>query len=179
MSFEDQVRQYLNRPEMQAEIKAHYKKIGGSADGVEKALKYAEEAIQAIIDSLPESLKSGSTRPITTDDLVPGYPRLNSNGDYEVLIRWYSKAIQRDSLYNTEYPDGVKNIVALFSTGTRPSRNFVAGYWKRAGSMMYSYYRIPAGWSRAADPFLRDAIDKFNASHKEYGVILMAPDKYY
>lgn len=179
MSFEDQVRQYLDRPAMKAEIKAHYKKIGGSAAGVEKALRYAEEAIQAIIDSLPESLKSGSTRPITTDDLVPGYPRLNSNGDYEVLIRWYSKAIHRDSLYMDGYPDGVKNIVALFSTGTRPSKNFVAGYWKTAASGMYWYYRIPAGWSRAADPFLKEAIEKFNASHREDGVILIAPDKYY
>ena len=179
MSFEDQVRQYLNRPDMKAEIKAHYKKIGGSATGRKKAELYAEEAIQEIIDSLPESLKSGSTRPITTNDLLAGLPRLNTNGDYEILIRWNSKAVHRDSLYNTEYPDGVENIVALFSTGTRPSKNFVAGYWKRAGSMMYYYYRIPAGWSRAADPFLRDAIARFNASHKEDWVILIAPEKYY
>jgi len=183
VTFEEQVRQYLKRPEMKAQIKSHYKKIGGSAADIAQVNQYAQRAVDAIIDSLPESLKkSYNGRAIKTTDLIIGTPLINDNGDYEITLEWNPKVIHRESLYSDDegYPEGVQNIVALLSTGVKPIRHDVFGdhmwgkYWHES-----SRYFIPRGWSRPADPFLKDAIEKFNAEHKKDGVVLIPPSGVY
>ena len=177
MTFEQQVAQYLNQPHMKAQLKAHYKKMGGSAADSEAAKRYAEEAKQAIIDALPESLKNGM-RPITINDFEPLVPRLNADGDYEIELRWKPEAIHRESLYEEGYPEGLENIVALFSTGNKPLRHSVLGLKKEKWSLMYHQYYIPAGYQRAADPFISKAVAAFNAKYAKNNVVLIAPDIY-
>ena len=180
MTFDEQVKAFLNTPAMKAKVKAHYKKMGGSAEGEAAAAAYAQEAILAIITSLPASLKRGP-RAIKVSDLVASTPILNNNGDYEVELKWNAKAIHRDSLYDADegYPDGVENIVALFSTGTKPTRHDVFGdhmwgtFWHES-----SRYFIPQGYSKQSDPFISNAVAAFNAAHEKDGVVLIAPSKY-
>lgn len=183
MTFDEQVAKYLKRPAIQAQIKAHYKKTGGSTEDITQVIGYAQKAVAAIIDSLPDSLrKSYNGRAIKTTDLIIGDPIVNDNGDYEITLIWNPQAIHRESLYSDDegYPEGVQNIVALLSTGVRPIRHDVFGdhmwgkYWHES-----TRYFIPAGWSRPADPFLKNAIAKYNADHKKDGVVLIPPPGIY
>lgn len=178
MTFDEQVAKYLKRPAIQAQIKAHYKKTGGSAEDITQVIGYAQKAVAAIIDSLPYELKGGSSRPITTTDLIIGEPRLNDNGDFEVELRWNPDAIHRESLYEEGYPEGLEDIVSLFSTGSKLSKNWVAGYGKYR-DFGYRYFYIPKGTYREPDPFISHAVSAFNAAHAKDHVVLIAPKEYY
>lgn len=181
MSFEDDLKKYLNQPAIKKQMKAHYKATGGGAADITQVEFYTQQAIRAIVDSLPLSLKGGR-HAITYNDMSYVVNGMNDYGDYVAEIRWNPKAIHRESLYDADdgYPDGVENIVALFSTGVQPIRHDVFGdhmwgnYWHES-----SRYFIPQGWSRAADPFLKNAIDAYNATYKKNGVVLTAPNGVY
>lgn len=178
MSFEDDLKKYLNQPTIKQQMKAHYKATGGGAADIAQVEFYAQQAIRAIVDSLPMSLKSGP-RAIDYNDMTYTKPTMSDDGDYVVELKWNPTAIHRESLYDSDdggYPDGVENIVALFSKGVNPIRHDVFGdyMWGRYWHESIRYF-IPQGWSREADPFLKNAIDAYNAAHKKDGVLLMPP----
>ena len=105
MDFDAEIAAFLNQPSVRRAL--HQFAVqqlrsggsGGKAAVEADAIKYAEEARREIIDSLPASLKSGSTRPITENDLLLSPVEVTQNGDFEITMQWSDKAVRRDSLY--------------------------------------------------------------------------------
>ena len=108
MDFDAEIAAFLNQPSVRRalhQFAVQQLRSGGSGGSGGKAaveadaIKYAEEARREIIDSLPASLKSGSTRPITENDLLLSPVEVTQNGDFEITMQWSGKAVRRDSLY--------------------------------------------------------------------------------
>ena len=179
MSFEDDLKKYLNQPAIKKQMKAHYKTTGGGAADIAQVEFYAQQAIRTIIDSLPIPLRAGP-HAIDYNDMTYAMPAMNEDGDYTVELRWNPIAVHRESLYEEGYPEGIENIVALFSTGTKVSRHAVFGYWSGGRSLYASAFTtyIPENTFRDPDPFISNAVSAFNNAHKKDGVTLIAPPKY-
>lgn len=180
MDFDAEIAAFLNQPSVRRalhQFAVQQLRSGGSGGSGGKAaveadaIKYAEEARREIIDSLPASLKSGSTRPITENDLLLSPVEVTQNGDFEITMQWSDRAVRRDSLYLEGYPNGIDDIVALFSHGYS-ARKYAYGYWVGHNNP----WGIRSRKVRQADPFLVQAIDKFNQKHAADHVKLILLD---
>lgn len=191
--FDKAIAAYLATPDVKKQMKAHVAKerqrsggTGGVGDeGTVRA--YANEAIAAIIASLPISLRASPNHAISTNDLHIVKIAVNQDGDYEVELAWNPAAIHRTSLYEDGYPEGVQDIVALLSTGYRAHAP-VWGYWDGHTASSLDLRSITgtdakhtSAWQksltyRAADPFLQVAVAAFNAAHtKDHVKIKLGP----
>lgn len=187
MDFYQSIEQFLSKKTQQQKIRQHYAAIarrggtGGVAVAQQEALQYAEEAKRFIIASLPESLKSGSARPITESDLEVGPVEITETGDFRVKMWWNPDAVRRKSLYE-DSEDGIDDIVRLFSNGYH-ARAYVYGWWDghkgSYGPFMFENFT----WARsriARDPlpFLEAAVAAYNSAYKKDKVKLSIADGY-
>lgn len=202
MSFESDVAAYFQQESVQKQFRKHATQMmkSGAAGGTgglvackEDAMKYAEEAKKCIIDSLPDSLKSGSAHPITESALICSPVTVDDDGNFVIEMGWDPNAVHRNSLYD-DYDDdvfdagdnssGIADIVRLFANGYK-ARNYVYGWWD-GHSPKYAYdlrnahgiaTKASYSWAtsciqRDADPFLQQAAADFNALHKKDNVRL-------
>lgn len=98
---------------------------------------------------------SGVIPSFAKEGINVSFPKETTDGEYEILVTLTPDSIQRNSLWKEGYPDGVDDIVLLFTTGYK-ARKSLRGEWH--GKSIYSKnFRLPDG-------FLQRAIDAFNAS---------------
>lgn len=175
MDFEAELAKFLGQPTMQKAIQktaiAAMKAGGGGVAGsLEEAKKFVEQAKAAIIASLPQSLKDSNYHTFTTSDLIVDYVGMSDNGKFQFELSWNPASVHRPSLYQKGYPDGIEDIVGLFHSGYS-ANHYAYGPW--ASRVMHGENRVyRSRVFRDPDPFLTDAISKFNAEHKADSVTL-------
>lgn len=175
MSFESDLAKFLGRPSVQKKITAvAVKNIRAGGVGVAgskaEAEKWVEKAKTAIIQSLPDALRHSAYHEITEQDLLVHYLGISDEGKFQFAMSWNPWAVHRESLYSGGYPEGVEDIVGLFHSGYS-ANNYVYGYWKsRQMHGINAKYRSRG--FRDPDPFLINAIAKFNAENRVNGVEL-------
>lgn len=123
-------------------------------------------------------------------------PYKDVRGNLRYVLKFKPASVHRSSLYPEGYPDGLENIVALYSHGSKPSRHSV---WNRAAGWEWNYrtnlkrgerrmighyregkhYYIKAGTFVEANPFLRNYIDALNKAYAQDNIRIELHDKYY
>lgn len=88
------------------------------------------------------------------DDLIISTPIPVVGGGYKVDISFDPGSLHRDSLYSAKYPNGVDNIVSLFTHGWDTDGRRVFGTWHN------SHYQSRMTFK--GDDFMQRAIDDFN-----------------
>lgn len=166
---------------------------GGFASGLSHGVLTADDArlkVEEIVAALQKALPDSIRESISLADFqytVPSQP--DRDGFFHVDITLNPKAVHRESLYDEGYPDGLQNIVQYLSTGQKASRNWVSGAYRPSGSwqsangkthhLLYRWYYIPAGYTRAGDPFWRDAVDKLNRQLRKENIKVTLSETYY
>ncbi len=133
--------------------------VGDSAVSTQKAIKHAEELREIVWDALPPVLKWGENA-IDINDIHIGKPTVLANGDIEVDLTFDRDAVHRDSLYPEKYPEGVDNIVRLFSVGYSTDQR-VFGRWKGEN--------IPSALRLGGSAFMQQAVAEFNDKYTSNG----------
>lgn len=195
MDFDAEIAKFLGTAQMKRNVRSFAATqmksfMPGAVKAMGEAESWAKKARDEIIASLPDELRNSPTHPIGADDLFVYPGEVTDDGSFQFLLGWNPYAVHRDSLYDEEYPDGIEDIVGLFTTGYQ-AKNQVYGWWDHHYyAYADSYSGRSAGfdtmWTRSrqvrsGDPFLQTAIDKFNAEHKKDGVHLeiLPSAKYY
>lgn len=104
--------------------------------------KYISETIKSITFSLND-IKVGKTK------------KSSKSWEWEISITIDKEALHRDSLYPKGYPDGLEDLVLLYSTGY-DARDYVHGYNHKKGRYMWS---LP---HRPSNDYLEKAVEEFN-----------------
>ena len=195
MDFDAEIAKFLGTTQMKQNVRSFAATqmksfMPGTVKAMSEAEVWAKKARDEIIASLPDELRNSPTHPIGADDLFVYPGEVTDDGNFEFLLGWLPGSVHRDSLFDEEYPDGIEDIVGLFTTGYQ-AKNQVYGWWD------HHYYAYASSYSgrsagfdtmwtrsrqvRSGDPFLQTAIDKFNAEHKKDGVHLeiLPSAKYY
>lgn len=155
-------------------------KGGGSAEDEhqarEEVLKKVLPTLRgAIIERIPSMWRSAMFEQL-------GEPTVTGDGKYEFTVRFNPRAVFQRSLY-AKNPENLQNVVAYLSHGAKPSRHAVFGAWEghekqgRTGRVK-SFVYLPKGYSRAPDPFLRDAVAQLNAALKKDGITVTLGSAY-
>lgn len=195
MDFDAEIAKFLGTTQMKRNVRSFAATqmksfMPGTVKAMSEAEVWAKKARDEIIASLPDELRNSQTHPIGADDLFVYPGEVTDDGNFEFLLGWLPGSVHRDSLFDEEYPDGIEDIVGLFTTGYQ-AKNQVYGWWD------HHYYAYASSYSgrsagfdtmwtrsrqvRSGDPFLQTAIDKFNTEHKKDGVHLeiLPSAKYY
>lgn len=154
---------------------------GEEVVGKKQMLEMANALAGMIRKRLPASIaKVGET-------LTVSNPVRRPDGSYEVILRFDSSALHRDSLGNDLGYDGIDNIVALFNNGYH-AKNYVYGWWnghRPTGDSVYrsgttgDYAWVRSEKEREALQFMQDAEDEFNATYaSKYGVVVQLGSDY-
>lgn len=112
-------------------------------------------------------------------------PINDGHGYMQYELRFRPSYVQRDSLYQHGYPDGLENVVMLYSHGGKPNRNKVYNEHRvlRGRSSEHVRYnrvlRLPKGYQVKPDPFLRDCVAQINAELNKDGVKVVLAPAYY
>ena len=197
MSLEDKLKALEQSPAFQKKIAEARKAAikagksfgsGGGAGGIvadEAAPRKVVDEILAKVDAVIVA-----KFPHMPNNLFEVYgPFPTKDGFYEYRIFFDPAAIHRRSLYHGGYPDGLENVIALYSHGSEPTKKPV---WNNAG-LEWDYrlkrqhgeyaegrhYFIKAGWYVRPDDFLRSCIDILNAEYAEKNIKITLDKKYY
>lgn len=172
MSLEAELKKWMADPKNQkriAEAKAQKLKAGqkfGQGSGavsIEQARKMGEEMRDILYVNLPSGLKAS----ISTSDIIVSAPKVQADGSMLVELSFRQEALERKSLDPEKYPEGVDNIIRLFSRGYT-AHGDVVGMWH--GHEQWNLRH------RAADPFMQNAVDEFNALHGGAGIAELRDD---
>lgn len=104
--------------------------------------KYISDAINSSTFNLSD-IKIGKTK------------KSSKMWEWEITISIDEEALKRESLYPEKYPDGLGDLVLLYSRGY-DARDYVHGYNRKKGRYMWSIRHRPA------NTFLEKAIQEFN-----------------
>lgn len=96
---------------------------------------------------------------IRESDIVVEEPKLGEKGLYTLNISFKEGSLHRESLYDEGYPDGIENIVLLFTRGYHAKR-YAYGVWayRDFGSM----YPVRSRKDREPNDFMKRAVEEFN-----------------
>lgn len=154
---------------------------GEEVVGKKQMLEMANALAGMIRKRLPASIAE------VGETLTVSNPVRRPDGSYEVILRFDSSALHRDSLENDLGYDGIDNIVALFNNGYH-AKNYVYGWWNGHRPTGDSVYRSGAtgdyAWVRSekereALQFMQDAEAEFNAIYaSKYGVVVQLGSDY-
>lgn len=95
---------------------------------------------------------------VSINDIIVGEPRVNKDGRWEISVSFDKKNLKRDSLDLYNYPEGIENIVLLFTTGYS-ARDYVYGWWVSNGTTKGN---VRSKIERRGDDFLSRAVKEFN-----------------
>ncbi len=172
MSIESELKKWASSPAGKKRIaEERAKKLragqkfgqGSSSVSVEQAKKMGDEMRDILYAHLPVGLKAS----ISTGDIIVSAPKVQADGSMLVELSFRPEALERESLDPEKYPEGVDNIIRLFSHGYT-AHGDVWGMWH--GHEQWNLRH------RAADPFMQDAVDEFNALHGGAGVAELRGD---
>ena len=88
------------------------------------------------------------------DGIILSEPEETATGDYKISVSFDEEAIHRESLYPIKYPEGVDNIVMLFTKGYDHVSGRTYGQWNG--------YTTWNKTSRESNDFLAQAVEVFN-----------------
>lgn len=172
MSIESELKKWANSPagkkriaeEKAKKLKAG-QKFGQGSNGVsiEQAKKMGEEMRDILYANLPVGLKAS----VRTSDIIVSAPKVQADGSMLVELNFRPEALERESLDPEKYPEGVDNIIRLFSHGYT-AHGDVVGMWH--GHEQWNLRH------RNADPFMQNAVDEFNALHGGAKIADVRPD---
>lgn len=193
MSIESRLKELEKSPAFQAKIKAARMAALKQGKPFGRAIGAADDSgarqqVDAILAAVRATIQSNF--PSMPADLFRVYgPFMTKDGFYEYRVFFDPAAVHRESLYHEGYPDGLENILALYSHGSTPSKNPV---WNRAAfewdynrKRQFGEYRqgrhifIQKGWYVAPNSFLRDCIASLNAQYAKDNVKITLDQKYY
>lgn len=118
--------------------------------------KYGARMRQILFEAINPIIKS-----ITLDDVVVGKTKTDKEGNTTIEISFREGSLHRESLAPGRFPEGLRNIVLLFSKGYR-AQGSVHGVWHKPGGDVETWSRR----SREPNDFLKRAVDIFNAEAK-------------
>ena len=156
---------------------------GEEVVGKKQMLEMANALAEMIRKRLPSSIAD------VGETLSVGTPTKRADGSYEVVLRFDSNALHRDSLENDDLGyDGIDNIVALFNNGYH-AKNYVYGWWNghrptgeaigRSMTASEDYAWVRSKKEREALLFMQDAEAEFNSVYaSKYGVVVQLGSDY-
>lgn len=130
---------------------------------IEQAKKMGEEMRDILYANLPVGLQAS----ISASDIIVSAPKVQADGSMLVELNFRPEALERESLDPDKYPEGVDNIIRLFSHGYTAYGD-VVGIWHEHEQWNLRH--------RSADPFMQNAVDEFNALHGGAGVAELRDD---
>ena len=207
MSIKEQLKALEKDPKfqkkLQAAVKEKRKKMGAGGSGGSSAdRQMADEQINvikgriaaAVFRRLPcVAMHAGNSAEGLFEVTFVG---TDANGDYIYNISFRPQAVHRPSLWPEGYPEGLSNIVTLYSHGSNESKGPI---WNRAYDYVHRdkdertrkgehlkmpVYRegrhiyLPAGHVIRPDPFLINAIDAINAEMAKDHIRVSLNSKY-
>lgn len=190
MSLDDKLIAYDNSPAFKKKVaearKAAHKsgKAFGhtGSGGVARDIEYAKREVEAILSELEAVVDArfpGMKNPLFNS--IPS-PILMQDGRYQFSITFCQATVRRDSLYEEKYEDGV-DLIALYSHGSSPSKDFVAGVWIPSVKSKYGvdarHLYIPKGYFKSPDDFLRQKVDELNRRLSQKNISIILDTKYY
>ena len=146
------VKNWAKTPEGKAEIK----KVTGE-DYVEeftksKAKEYGRKMQRILFEKINPIIKS-----IQLTDIIVGEPTVDTDGYMRLYISFKDGSLHRDSLVPNRYPEGINNIVLLFTKGYH-AQGSVHGTWHKPSGDIETWSRR----SREPNDFLNRAVADFN-----------------
>lgn len=171
MDFDAELAKFLGTSTMKQSIQKFAigeMKAGGAgtAGSRQQAEVMVNKAKEAIVASLPLSLKNSRYHKITERDLIVDYVGMSNDGKFQFELSWNPDAVWRDSLYSPGGLNGVDDIVALLENGASPLHHSVWGKWH--SRRVY----LPQGWRRTPGHFLETCIQWFNIKYQADDVVL-------
>lgn len=149
---------YIKSSEGQKVVKQYRKDVfDGKIHAEDSGILSKEEMIamgKKMVDILYSEI-SGAIPSFSKDAIILSEPKPSADGEYKISINIQPDALHRDSLWQDGYPNGVDDIVLLFTTGYQ-ARGYVYGEWHGVP------YRSKI--SRESNNFLMRAVDSFNSA---------------
>lgn len=112
----------------------------------------------------------GIIHSITEKDILVGEPNIDKKGNISLTISFHEGSLQRPSLYKKGYPDGVENIVLLFTHGYH-AKNYVYGKWSY--KRFSTHKPIRSRKDRKPNDFLQRAVEEFNRFAKGHAIAVL------
>lgn len=171
-----------------AAVKSGKKFGNGGSGGVVGDDVEARKYVDAILNEVYITL---STKfPSMPQNMFRIYgPFETAGGFYEYRIFFDPNVIHRPSLYHEGYPEGLENVIALYSHGSEPTKkpvwNNAALEWDYRLKRQHGeyaagdHYFIKAGWFVRPDDFLRSCIDAINVTYADKNIKVILDAKYY
>ena len=182
MSIEDQLKVLEKDPAFRKRVNAarnaaiqsgksfgQWNGAGGVVGSPAETKKYLDEILRRIDSAVRTRFPNMASNIFN----VSG-PTTTKDGFYEYLVIFDPSAVHRDSLYRAGYPEGLENVVALYSHGSNPTKNPV---WENLAGTTRRF--IPAGWQARPDAFLRSCIDTLNSEFTDKNIRVILDAKYY
>lgn len=148
------VKEYASSPAGKAAIKRHTGLIYTDDNPSAKLTLYGEQMKSVLYQYVNAQIKS-----ITLEDIVVQKPYQDIDGIWKLKVSFRDGALQRDSLDVDAFPEGINNIILLFTKGYH-ARNFVHGWWiDKYGN----HGNVRSRKDREGNDFLVKAVAKFNS----------------
>jgi len=150
------VREYAKSPEGKQAIKEKY--------GVDYDEKFTKARMRSCGNKMKKILYKhihAEIKSVSLDDIIVNEPSQGEDGLFEIKLSFREGSLHRDSLYPDAYPEGLSNIVLLFTKGYNASRS-VHGDWTYNGKTVAS--DIWGKRRRVKSTFLDDAVAEFNST---------------
>lgn len=193
MSIESCLKALEKSSAFQAKVKAAHKAALKSGKTFGRSVRAADHAeIQQQVDSILQAVRVTVQEnfPSIPADMFRVYGPFPANdGCYEYRIFFEPSTVHRESLYHEGYPDGLENVLVLYSHGSKPAKNPVwntaAREWDYNRKRQFGEYRqgrhifIREGWHVEPNSFLRDRIDALNAQYAKDNVKIRLDSRYY
>lgn len=197
MSINSELLKLSQSPAFQKRVRAEYaatKKAGrpfgtqSSAAGIGSfSLGSDTDASRAMVDEILKRIRTAieTKFPYIDAKLFRVYgPFEAKDGRDEYRIFFEPEAVHRESLYHEGYPDGLENIILLYSKGGKPNKHAVYehGIVRGRSNTHVSFNRglyLSKGYTVHSDPFLRNGIAAINAEMAKDGVTVILNPAYY
>ena len=197
MSIESELLRLSKSPAFQQRVRAEYEaaKKAGRAFGTQATapgigsftLGPDSEESRKTVDMVLKRIRSViETRfPYIDAKLFRVYgPFTAQDGRDEYRVFFEPAAVHRESLYNEGYPDGLENIILLYSKGGKPNKHAVYehGIVRGRSNKYVSFNRglyLSKGYTVHPDPFLRNGIAAINAEMAKDGITVVLHPAYY
>lgn len=187
MDYQRMVENYAKTPKGKEDIRLQAQKkqstnklVGYSVVEMKRIAESLKNEIISEFSSLaykdphPEIAFSGSNVVISSP--IPFVLSSDNGGTLNrITITFKDEALQRDSLWKEGYPDGVYDIIGLFTNGYRTNA-VVRGPWLASDGDTVLDYWATSLRSREGDNFVKRVADKYEAMYP--GLKVELPDEW-
>lgn len=163
----EKLKRYANSPQGKKKIKEMYGiDYGEDSKSAKKEMIKEAKIMREILykhitttfendDEIRERMKS-----FKLEDIIIGTPK-KVKDKWGIMLSFNEKALERESLYEDKYPDGVEDIVLLLTKGYH-AKDYVYGWYYTGRGYGMDWARIQSLKDRDPEPFLQNAVNEFN-----------------